>query len=45
VSPDWKHEDASEMMLNDLMATQNITEVNEEDIRFIKALIAGTLHP
>ncbi|EIN04338.1 HD-domain/PDEase-like protein [Punctularia strigosozonata HHB-11173 SS5] len=37
----WKHEDASEMMLDDLMATQNITGVGDDEVKFIKGLIAG----
>ena len=37
---DWKHEDASEMMFDDLVTKNNIN-LPENDIRFIKALIAG----
>lgn len=36
----WKHEDASEMMFDDLVAKNNI-DLPENDIEFIKALIAG----
>jgi len=36
----WKHEDASEMMFDDLVAKNNI-DLPENDILFIKALIAG----
>lgn len=36
----WKHEDASEMMFDDLVSKNNI-DMPENDIRFIKALIAG----
>lgn len=36
----WHHEDASEMMFDDLVAKNNI-DLPEKDIRFIKALIAG----
>jgi hypothetical protein len=36
----WKHEDASEMMFDDLIAKNNI-DLPENDIQFIKALIAG----
>lgn len=36
----WKHEDASEMMFDDLVAKNGI-DLPENDIRFIKALIAG----
>jgi hypothetical protein len=36
----WKHEEASEMMFDDLVAKNNI-DLPEMDIQFIKALIAG----
>jgi len=36
----WKHEDASEMMFDDLVVKNRI-DLPENDIRFIKALIAG----
>ncbi|KAF9651040.1 HD-domain/PDEase-like protein [Thelephora ganbajun] len=36
----WKHEDASEMMFDDLVVKNNI-DLPENDIQFIKALIAG----
>lgn len=36
----WKHEDASEMMFDDLIVKNNI-DLPENDVRFIKALIAG----
>ncbi|KAK2463864.1 hypothetical protein APHAL10511_004169 [Amanita phalloides] len=36
----WKHEDASEMMLDYLVEDNNIT-IDPGDVRFIKALIAG----
>lgn len=36
----WKHEDASEMMFDDLVAKNKIN-LPENDIRFIKALISG----
>ena len=36
----WHHEDASEMMFDDLVAKNNI-DLPKNDIRFIKALIAG----
>jgi len=36
----WKHEDASEVMFDDLVAKNNI-DLPENDIKFIKALIAG----
>ncbi|KAF8351698.1 hypothetical protein F5887DRAFT_88 [Amanita rubescens] len=37
---DWKHEDASEMMFDYLVEDNNVT-IDPEDVRFIKALIAG----
>jgi hypothetical protein len=37
---DWKHEDASEMMFDDLVKTNNI-DISAEDAKFVKALIAG----
>ena len=36
----WKHEDASEMMFDDLVAKSNI-DLAKNDARFVKALIAG----
>ncbi len=36
----WKHEQASEMMLDALIKENNIA-ISEEDQNFIKALIAG----
>ncbi|PCH41716.1 hypothetical protein WOLCODRAFT_71312 [Wolfiporia cocos MD-104 SS10] len=36
----WCHEDASEMMFDDLVEDNEI-EISEEDVSFIKALIAG----
>jgi deoxynucleoside triphosphate triphosphohydrolase SAMHD1 len=36
----WKHEDASEMMFDDLVSKNDI-DISEQDIRFVKALIAG----
>ena len=36
----WKHEDASEMMFDDLVS-KNDVDISEQDIRFVKALIAG----
>ena len=36
----WHHEDASEMMFDDLVVKNNI-DLPKSDIRFIKALIAG----
>ena len=36
----WRHEDASEMMFDDLVAKNNIY-LPENDTRFIKALISG----
>ncbi|KAH9931390.1 hypothetical protein B0H21DRAFT_96613 [Amylocystis lapponica] len=36
----WKHEDASEMMFDALIANNNI-DMNPDDVTFIKALIAG----
>lgn len=36
----WKHEDASEMMFDDLVEKNNI-HLPQNDIRFIKSLIAG----
>lgn len=36
----WKHEDASEMMFDNLVAKNNI-DLPENDAQFIKALIAG----
>ncbi|EMD31788.1 hypothetical protein CERSUDRAFT_119364 [Gelatoporia subvermispora B] len=37
---DWTHEDASEMMFDDLIKQNNL-EIDEDDVTFIKALIAG----
>lgn len=36
----WKHEDASEMMFDDLIK-QNKVQISKQDADFIKALIAG----
>lgn len=36
----WQHEDASEMMLDDMMKEYNFDHPRQ-DIEFIKALIAG----
>lgn len=36
----WKHEDASEMMLEYLVKTNDI-DITKEDLSFIKALILG----
>ena len=36
----WTHEDASEMMFNDLILKNDI-RISEEDANFVKALIAG----
>ena len=36
----WKHEDASEMMFDDLIK-QNEIQISKQDADFIKALIAG----
>jgi hypothetical protein len=36
----WRHEDASEMMFDDMMRQYNL-DIPPEDIQFIKALIAG----
>ncbi|KAI0317682.1 hypothetical protein OF83DRAFT_1120014 [Amylostereum chailletii] len=36
----WQHEDASEMMFDDMVAKYEI-DLEESDVRFIKALIAG----
>lgn len=37
---DWKHEDASEMMFDYLVEDNNVT-IEPEEVRFVKALIAG----
>ena len=36
----WKHEDASEMMFDDMIRQYNLG-ISEQDATFIKALIAG----
>ena len=36
----WRHEDASEMML-DYLVKDNGIEIGDRDLTFIKALIAG----
>ncbi|KAI0922134.1 hypothetical protein AcW1_004083 [Taiwanofungus camphoratus] len=36
----WRHEDASDMMFDDLVE-QNEIEIDEKEVEFIKALIAG----
>jgi hypothetical protein len=36
----WKHEDASEMMFDDLVQKNKI-EISKQDANFVKALIAG----
>ena len=36
----WKHEDASEMMFDDLVQ-KNKMEISKQDANFVKALIAG----
>ena len=36
----WQHEDASEMMFDDMVKKYNI-DLPPEDVLFIKALIAG----
>ena len=37
---DWKHEDASEMMFDDMMKEYELDSLTP-DVEFIKALIAG----
>ena len=36
----WQHEDASEMMFDDMMKEYNL-DIPNKDVEFIKALIAG----
>ena len=37
---DWRHEDASEMMLDDMVKQYDLN-ISRQDVEFIKALIAG----
>ena len=38
----WQHEDASEMMFDDMMKEYNLgIHIPSKDVEFIKALIAG----
>jgi hypothetical protein len=37
---DWRHEDASEMMFDDMMEQYDM-DIPRQDVEFIKALIAG----
>ena len=37
---DWRHEDASEMMFDDMMKQYDMN-IPRQDVEFIKALIAG----
>ena len=43
-SPDhtWTHEDASEMMFDELVKENNVP-INQDDVNFIKDLIKGTV--
>ena len=38
----WTHEDASEMMFDDLVKQNNIP-IDQDDVNFIKVLIKGTI--
>lgn len=37
----WSHEDASQMMLQDLIDKNGIDELSTDDVKMIKNLIAG----